>query len=82
MSYYSRRRQSGSESEIEALQTDVMRFIAILGICLMVIFALVQALPVSSNTNQPDLMNKDLLEHQIEDLEKKNCCNAYTTAAA
>lgn len=34
--------------EMEALNSDVMRFMAILGICLMVIFALVQSLPQSS----------------------------------
>lgn len=34
---------SGDESE--SLQADVMRFMAILGLCLMVIFALVQSLP-------------------------------------
>lgn len=35
----------GGNNEIEALQTDVMRFMAILGFCLMFIFALVQTLP-------------------------------------
>ena len=34
---------TGDESE--SLQADVMRFVAILGLCLMVIFALVQSLP-------------------------------------
>lgn len=33
------------QDESESLQADVMRFMAILGLCLMVIFALVQSLP-------------------------------------
>ena len=33
-------------SDIDALQTDVMRFMAIIGLCLMAVFALVQSIPV------------------------------------
>jgi myosin heavy subunit len=40
---------AGHIDETEALNTDVMRFMAILGICLMVIFALVQSLPSNSS---------------------------------
>ena len=36
--------QSGTDTD--ALQTDVMRFMAILGLCLMAVFALVQSLPL------------------------------------
>lgn len=36
---------SAAADESESLQADVMRFMAILGLCLMVIFALVQSLP-------------------------------------
>ncbi len=32
-------------SDIDALQTDVMRFMAIIGLCLMAVFALVQVIP-------------------------------------
>lgn len=32
-------------SDIDALQTDVMRFMAIIGLCLMAVFALVQSIP-------------------------------------
>ncbi len=39
---------SSEPDEMEALQSDVMRFMAILGLCLMIIFALVQSLPQSS----------------------------------
>ena len=34
--------QQSADAELEALQTDVMRFIAILGLCLAAIFSLVQ----------------------------------------
>ena len=33
-------------NDVEMLQTDVMRFFAILCLCLMAIFALVKALPM------------------------------------
>ena len=35
------------DSENESLQTDIQRFIAIIGFCLMAVFALVQAIPVT-----------------------------------
>jgi hypothetical protein len=35
--------QQGADAELEALQTDVMRFIAILGLCLAAIFSLVHS---------------------------------------
>ena len=33
-------------SDTDALQTDVMRFMSIIGLCLMAVFALVQAIPM------------------------------------
>lgn len=41
-----------AEDESESLQADVMRFMAILGLCLMVIFALVQSLPSVGETRE------------------------------
>lgn len=38
-------RAAGTGSDTDALQTDVMRFMSILGLCLMAVFALVQSLP-------------------------------------
>ena len=70
--FYRRRTANGSQgNEVEALQTDVMRFIAILGICLMVIFALVQSLPVSSQGKQPRVYNKEILQRQVDDLSRQ-----------
>lgn len=39
-------RAAGTGSDTDALQTDVMRFMSILGLCLMAVFALVQSLPL------------------------------------
>ena len=40
-------------NDVEMLQTDVMRFFAILCLCLMAIFALVKALPMSQPADRP-----------------------------
>lgn len=40
--------ESTDQHQLAALETDIMRFFAIIGFCLMVIFALVQSLSVSS----------------------------------
>lgn len=37
---------TGNLDDTDALQTDVMRFMSILGLCLMAVFALVQSLPL------------------------------------
>jgi len=39
--------------DTDALQTDVMRFMSIIGLCLMAIFALVQGLPVQEQGKPP-----------------------------
>lgn len=44
---------NGADAEFEALQTDVMRFVAILGLCLMAIFALVQSFGTHSKEPPP-----------------------------
>ena len=56
-------------SDIEALQTDTMRFLAILAICLMVIFALVQAVPLNPNTGKPRFI--DGIDKRIKELERR-----------
>ncbi|MBW2616679.1 MAG: hypothetical protein JRD02_10955, partial [Deltaproteobacteria bacterium] len=35
-------------AENDTLQTDIFRFLAIIGFCLMAVFALVQAIPVTA----------------------------------
>ncbi|MGD8615512.1 MAG: hypothetical protein PVI91_07620 [Gammaproteobacteria bacterium] len=41
-----RKYTAATGSDTDALQTDVMRFMSILGLCLMAVFALVQSLPL------------------------------------
>jgi len=48
-----------SGGDTDALQTDVMRFMAIIGLCLMAVFALVQGIPVQEQ------------EVQLEDLQQQ-----------
>ena len=46
---------AGTGNDTDALQTDVMRFMSILGLCLMAVFALVQSLPLQKAAPvQPD----------------------------
>ncbi len=66
---YAHSQSSGGDSEIEALQTDVMRFMAILGLCLMAIFSLVQSLPYQPAEQAPQLESKELLEAEVKQLE-------------
>jgi len=48
-------RAAGTGTDTDALQTDVMRFMSILGLCLMAVFALVQSLPPQEGVPvQPD----------------------------
>lgn len=65
------RARSSASNEAEALQTDIMRFFAIICLCLMIVFALVQSLPVSRTENKPQMLDKALLEQQISNLEQK-----------
>lgn len=63
------RRSSTSANETEALQTDVMRFLVIICLCLMIVFALVQAIPVSDSSNAPKITNAELLHKDLELLQ-------------
>lgn len=58
-------------NDVEMLQTDVMRFFAILCLCLMAIFALVKALPISPPVDQPTLVRPSDLKADAAALEKK-----------
>ena len=67
-----------ASNDVEMLQTDVMRFFAILCLCLMALFALVKALPMSPPTDKPTITEPaDLrtearsLQVQIANLKRK-----------
>ncbi|MBW2283742.1 MAG: hypothetical protein JRF65_03975 [Deltaproteobacteria bacterium] len=59
---------SSGPDDVEVLQTDVMRFIAILGICLMVIFALVKTLPIAPPDNRPVVVDREMLAQEARRL--------------
>jgi hypothetical protein len=53
----------------EALPTDVMRFMAILGLCLTAIFALVQSMPLTPVDPRPEIHSPGLLRQEVEALQ-------------
>ena len=53
-------------TDTETLQTDVMRFMAILGLCLTAVFALVQSLPADNKDRSPQAPPTDPLQHASE----------------
>ncbi len=59
---------SASSDAVEMLQTDVMRFFAILCLCLMAIFALVKALPLAQ-TERPTIVEPADLREEAQSLQ-------------
>jgi hypothetical protein len=57
--------------DAEMLQTDVMRFFAILCLCLMAIFALVKTLPMAPPDSGPALVEPGDLKAEAKRLQKK-----------
>jgi septal ring factor EnvC (AmiA/AmiB activator) len=64
-------RGSSLSNDVEMLQTDVMRFFAILCLCLMAIFALVKALPMSPPPDQPTLVKPSDLKAEAAALQRE-----------
>ena len=58
-------------NDVEMLQTDVMRFFAILALCLMAIFALVKALPMAPAVDRAVLAPLDDLRAEGQSLQKQ-----------
>jgi hypothetical protein len=63
-------------SDTDALQTDVMRFMSIIGLCLMAVFALVQGIPLqepgkSAQPSQPARLRQEirLQQQQVRELQ-------------
>lgn len=52
-----------------ALETDIMRFMAILGFCLMAVFALIQSIPISQQTGGVGLQTQARLEQQLNQMQ-------------
>lgn len=68
---FSPQRGTDLTSDVEMLQTDVMRFFAILALCLMAIFALVKALPIAPEADQPVIAPPDDLRAETRWLQKQ-----------
>jgi hypothetical protein len=74
--------------DAEMLQTDVMRFFAILCLCLMAIFALVKALPMAPPTARPTIAEPTDLKAEAQSLQiqiaalKKNLADTLTQVQA
>jgi hypothetical protein len=64
-------RNTNLPTDVEMLQTDVMRFFAILCLCLMAIFALVKALPISSPADQPTIVEPTDLKAEAASLQEE-----------
>jgi hypothetical protein len=64
------RSEASFSNEVEVLQTDVMRFFAILCLCLMAIFALVKTLPMAPSTGPPTMVEPTDLKADAEALQK------------
>ena len=56
-------------NDVEMLQTDVMRFFAILCLCLMAIFALVKALPMAPPADRPTIAEPTNLKAEAQSLQ-------------
>ncbi len=56
-------------NDVEMLQTDVMRFFAILCLCLMAIFALVKALPMAPPADRPTIAEPADLKAEVQSLQ-------------
>jgi hypothetical protein len=53
-------------NDTDALQTDVMRFMSILGLCLMAVFALVQSIPLREADSAPPGPQREALLREIQ----------------
>ncbi|RLB96936.1 MAG: hypothetical protein DRH90_24110, partial [Deltaproteobacteria bacterium] len=64
-------RSTTLSNDVEMLQSDVMRFFAILCLCLMAIFALVKALPMSPPADRPTIVEPPNLKAEVASLQKE-----------
>jgi hypothetical protein len=81
-------RTPNQPDDVEILQTDVMRFFAILCLCLMAIFALVKALPMAPAEDGPKISEPDDLRKEAQSLQfeiaalKKKLAETHTQLEA
>jgi septal ring factor EnvC (AmiA/AmiB activator) len=81
-------RTPNQPDDVEILQTDVMRFFAILCLCLMAIFALVKTLPMAPAEDGPKISEPDDLRKEAQSLQfeiaalKKKLAETHTQLEA
>ena len=63
-----RHKESGLPNDVEMMQTDIMRFLAIICMCLMILFALVQTMPLTGDKAGPSLQSPAIYERHIQAL--------------
>jgi hypothetical protein len=68
---FSLQRGTNLTNDVEMLQTDVMRFFAILALCLMAIFALVKALPMAPAADRPVIAPPDDIRAEAQSLQNQ-----------
>jgi hypothetical protein len=64
-------RRVNLQDDSVSLMTDVWTFMAILGLCLSVIFALVQSLPFAAEGNRPKIQGQELARMEMDGLAKR-----------
>lgn len=57
--------------ETESLQTDTMRFFAVICMCLMIIFSLVKSMPVTREPPPPRINTQEIVRDKITHLEQR-----------
>ncbi|WP_321419130.1 hypothetical protein [uncultured Desulfobacter sp.] len=57
--------------ETESLQTDTMRFFAVICMCLMIIFSLVKSMPVTQQAPPPQINTQEIVRDKITHLEQR-----------
>jgi hypothetical protein len=62
---------SAASSDTDALQTDVMRFMSIIGLCLMAVFALVQGIPVQEPGKPVAAMQAARIRQEIQEQQQQ-----------
>ncbi|NWH06584.1 hypothetical protein [Desulfobacter latus] len=70
-----------SLDETESLQTDTMRFFAVICMCLMIIFSLVKSMPITRKTNSPRINTQKIVRDKITCLEQRVQTVGKTLAA-
>lgn len=63
--------EASATADGESLQTDVMRFMAIIGLCLTAIFALVQSLPSDKQAGPPPVAATEAEAQRAERLQRQ-----------